>query len=143
MSEKKETSLRQAREQKDCDETFYNELLVRQWEEDGSVIALDPDFLKGLGPETTVILCEVLREEWHEAHNHEMTGQVFWIFPSEVATRTGLRVRKAIRILEELSDLPPNIRSRHRFGYILVKDRGRGGWRVAINDDRLWPDAGL
>jgi len=140
MSETEETSMRLDRRQKSLDATFYYDLVMRQYEE-GSPLLLDPDYLAGLGPEKTTVLCHVLQDEYTSAYNGALAGYgSFSVFPSQIAEQTGLSVRKVTRILERLSDLPPNIRSRRRYGYIQVIDRGPEAWKVAINDDRLWPD---
>jgi hypothetical protein len=113
------------------EDTYYGNLL--ELDADGQDFHLAPDLLESLGPERAVVLTLVLEAEfnavWDKCRDSE---GAFEISLKGISESSGLSVKKVVRVLEQLSDLPARERSRTRYGAIHVIGQGPEEWRVSM-----------
>jgi hypothetical protein len=91
-----------------------------------------------LGPEKTIVLCLVLREECLAAQKNELVGyKHFIIHPSRIAKEAGLSLAKTIRCLQELGDVSSSKGIWSPLCLFFIIDRQDDDWEIFV-DRGLW-----
>jgi hypothetical protein len=122
-------------------ETYYGSLLKLKLDDD-RFYYLEAALLRALGPEKALVLTLVLEIEFHcaqhdpsEDYDDYSDDAEFYICLEAIADRSNLSIRRVIRRLKELSDLPPYGWLKRAPNIIHVVHRQSDVWCISVDPD--------